>query len=242
MRHDVGRGTGWGVRYVRYVGYVGYVRYGSALPFLFFDNDGVLVDTEHLYLQASRDVLAARGIALSEDQYIDLFLRRNRGLLHFADEYRWSVDELVDMRTRRNALYADLLRDHAPVLPGVVETLASLSGRARMAIVTSSRREHFDIIHAASGLLPYFEFVLAAGDYAASKPDPSPYLTAVTRAGVDPARCLVVEDSERGLTSALAAGLRCVVVPSRLTRGQRFDGAWRMLDSVRDLPRVLETL
>lgn len=202
---------------------------------IFWDNDGVLVDTEHLYMQASRDILATRGLPLSEDQYIELFLRQNRGLLHFADEYRWSNEELVDMRTRRNALYADLLRDHSPVLPGVADTLAALAGRVRMAIVTSSRREHFDIIHAASGLLPYFEFVLADGDYTASKPDPAPYLAAVARADVDPARCLVVEDSERGLTSALGAGLRCVVVPSRLTRDQSFDGAYRVLDSVRDV-------
>ncbi len=209
---------------------------------IFFDNDGVLVDTEHLYMEASRAVLGERGIDLSEVTYIELFMRQNRGLLHFADECGWSPDDLSEMRARRNTLYAAMLAREPLVLDGVVETLEALRGRVRMAIVTSSRRDHFDLIHARTGLLRYFEFVLADGDYAASKPDPAPYLTAVTRAGVDPSSCVVIEDSERGLASAVAAGLRCVVVPSRLTRGSRFDGAWRVVDDVRDVPRMLESL
>lgn len=210
--------------------------------FVFFDNDGVLVDTEHLYMEASRSVLAERGIALPVADYIELFMRQNRGLLHFADECGWSAEELRDMRLRRNDLYAGMLVREPLTLDGVDETLEALSGRTRMAIVTSSRRDHFEIIHARTGLLRYFDFALTDGDYAVSKPDPAPYLTAVQRAGVDPSSCVVVEDSERGLASALAAGLRCVVVPSRLTRGASFDGAWWVIDDVRELPRLLQIL
>jgi len=209
---------------------------------LFFDNDGVLVDTEHLYMEASQWVLAEQGIALGAAEYVDLFMRQNRGLLHFADAHGWSADRLQAMRARRNERYAALLAREPVMLDGVAETLATLHGRAPMGIVTSSRREHFDIIHARTGLLRYFDFVLAEGDYPVSKPDPAPYLAAIARTGADPSACLVIEDSERGLRSALAAGLRCAIVPSRLTRGQRFDGAWRVLDDVRQLPGVLETL
>jgi HAD superfamily hydrolase (TIGR01509 family) len=211
------------------------------LSFVFFDNDGVLVDTEHLYMEASRAVLADCGIGLPEADYIELFMRQNRGLLHFADLCGWTADELRDRRARRNALYAGLLARAPLVLDGVEETLEALHGRTRLAIVTSSRRDHFDLIHGRTGLLRYFDFVLTEGDYPVSKPDPAPYLAAVTRAGVDPSSCLVVEDSERGLAAAVAAGLRCIVVPSRLTRGARFDGAWRVLDDVRDVPRAIET-
>ncbi|MCC7043476.1 MAG: HAD family phosphatase [Acidobacteria bacterium] len=210
--------------------------------FVFFDNDGVLVDTEHLYMEASRAVLAERGIDLPQADYVELFMRQNRGLLHFADERGWSAGELMTTRARRNALYAAMLAREPLVLDGVVETLDALHGRARMAIVTSSRRDHFDIIHGRTGLLRYFDFALTDGDYPISKPDPAPYLTAVARAGVDPSLCLVVEDSERGLAAAVAAGLRAVIVPSRLTRGSRFDGAWRVLDDVRDVARVVETM
>lgn len=209
---------------------------------IFWDNDGVLVDTEHLYMEAGREVLAERGITLTDAQYVELFLRQNRGMLHFADEHGWSHEDLQALRTRRDGVYAALLSRESRVIDGVADTLAALHGRVRMAIVTSSRRSHFDIIHASSGLLQYFDFVLAEGDYVASKPHPAPYLAAIDRAGVNPGQCLVIEDSERGLTSALAAGVRCAIVPSRLTRGARFEGACCVLDDVRDVPQIIETL
>lgn len=209
---------------------------------VFFDNDGILVDTEHLYFEASRQVLASCGIGLSEAQYVQLFLRENRGLLHFSDAHGWSADELAVLRATRNDIYADLLGREARVIDGVEEVLDLLHGRCRLAIVTSSYRRHFELIHARSGLLRYFDFVLADGDYAASKPHPAPYLTALSRAAAPADRCLVVEDSERGLASALAAGLRCVIVPSRLTRSQQFEGAWQVLNDIRELPDVIVSL
>ena len=98
-----------------------------------------------------------------------------------------------------------------------------------MGIVTSSRKDHFDLIHQSTGLLKYFDFVLTASDYARTKPDPAPYLRAVERSGVGREACVAIEDSERGLESATRAGIRCIVVPSSLTRGCKFVGAHQFL-------------
>src|SRR4029079_9112318 len=94
--------------------------------------------------------------------------------------------------------------------------------------VTSSEPAPFARTHARTGLLSHFELVLAQGDYARSKPEPDPYLRAVERLGVAGDRCLVIEDSERGLRAAKAAGLRCWGIPSGLTAG----GAFETADSV----------
>ncbi|MBI4195345.1 MAG: HAD family phosphatase [Betaproteobacteria bacterium] len=209
------------------------------LKAILWDNDGVLVDTEHLYFLATRDTLAARGIEISEGQYLDLFLRQSRGILHFAREHGWPGEELEAVRRERGALYSELLRGRSHVIDGVGAVLAALHGRYRMGIVTSSQREHFDIIHETSGLLRYFEFVIASGDYANPKPHPEPYLKGIERAGVARDECLVIEDSERGLAAATAAGVRCIIVPSRLTAGCAFSDAHRVLSSIRDLPGVL---
>jgi HAD superfamily hydrolase (TIGR01509 family) len=99
-----------------------------------------------------------------------------------------------------------------------------------MAIVTSSEPEPFAAAHARAGIRHHFELVLTRDMYALAKPDPEPYALAVARLGVAPDRCLVVEDSERGLRAAKAAGLTCWVVPSTLTRGGRFEGADAILD------------
>jgi len=206
---------------------------------IFWDNDGVLVDTERLYFQATREVLGQAGIELTPAQYLEWFMVQGTGAWHLAAERGFPPAAIDRMRQERNARYSDLLGREPLVIPGVREVLEALHGSYTMGIVTSSEREHFEIIHRSSGLLPYFQFVLTNGDYTHSKPHPEPYLLAVERSGFRKAECLVVEDTERGLTAALAAGLACVVVPTDLTRRCAFAGARHVLESITELPTVL---
>ena len=206
---------------------------------IFWDNDGVLVDTEHLYFEATQQVLAQAGIRLTEDTYLELFLRQGRGAWHLAEERGVPPADIDRLRDERNALYAHLL-DQAPrLIEGVLDVLEALHGKYVMGVVTSSRKDHFDVIHRSTGVLKYFDFVLAAGDYSRGKPAPDPYLLAVERSGATPDECIAVEDSERGLEAAVLAGLKCLIVPSRLTRSCTFPGAYRILRSVRDVPLAL---
>jgi HAD superfamily hydrolase (TIGR01509 family) len=206
---------------------------------IFWDNDGVLVDTEHLYFQATQHVLASAGIPLTADQYIELFLVKGRGAWHLAEERGLAPSEIDELRNSRNALYSEWLGEAPRLTADITRVLDALHGRYVMGVVTSSLKDHFDVIHRHTGLLKYFDFVLTAGDYRRSKPDPEPYLRAVDRSGVDREACVAIEDSARGLESARAAGIRCIVVPSGLTRASRFVGAYRVLDSIGDLLGVL---
>jgi len=206
---------------------------------IFWDNDGVLVDTEHLYFEATRDVLASINISLSEEQYVELFLTQGKGAWHLAEARGLPPHEIDRLREERNRLYATRLGLGPLVIPGVTGALDALHGRYLMGVVTSSRKDHFDLIHQATGLPRYFDFVLAAGDYARAKPEPDPYELAIERSGFDREACVAIEDSERGLESAKRAGIRCIVVPSKLTRRCRFDGAHRVLENVGQIPDVL---
>jgi HAD superfamily hydrolase (TIGR01509 family) len=209
---------------------------------IFWDNDGVLVDTEHLYFEATRDVLASVDVALTEDDYRELFLVQGRGAWHLAEGRGLPAPEVAALKERRNTRYAELIAEKPRPLPGVLEVVSALHGRCRMGVVTSSRRDHFEIIHRRTGLLPYFDFVVTADDCPRTKPCPDPYVRAIDMSGVDRAAALAIEDSERGLAAATAAGLRCVVVPSRLTQSQTFDGALRRLAGIREIPALLRTL
>jgi beta-phosphoglucomutase-like phosphatase (HAD superfamily) len=111
----------------------------------------------------------------------------------------------------------------------VPETLQQLQGRVRMAVVTSSQRQHFDVMHSDTGLRRYFEFVLAREDFRETKPNPEPYLLALERLRMKADNCVAVEDSERGLAAARAAGLRCLVIPNKITRRCTFEGATAIL-------------
>jgi HAD superfamily hydrolase (TIGR01509 family) len=189
---------------------------------LFFDNDGVLVDTEHLYFAANKLVLAQNGQNLSLTQFADISLRQGQSVIRNLLPGR-SRDELNSLHQQRDQLYSELLQSEPISVPCVEEQLNELRQRFRMAIVTSSRREHFDIIHSRLNLLKHFDFVLTREDYSASKPDPDPYLAAIRRCGEPPDNCLVIEDTPRGLRSALAAGLECIVIPNRLLDGTDFE-------------------
>jgi HAD superfamily hydrolase (TIGR01509 family) len=206
---------------------------------VFWDNDGVLVDTEHLYFEASRRAVADIPFDLNEELYGEYFLRQNTGIWHLLPPLGCSEKMIEALKTRRNELYARLLASADVAIPEALEVLAQLHGRLSMGIVTSCQPEHFAIIHRQADILQYMDFVITPDHYNNSKPDPEPYLLAVQRSGVMAEHCLVIEDSERGLAAACAAGLRCWVVPSRLTQGCRFDGAERILDSLEEIPRLL---
>ena len=199
---------------------------------IFWDNDGVLMATEHLYYQANAEALAQVGVELSQEEY-----RRCQGesVLALAD----GGCDAVELRRVRDAIYYRLLAEESRVYPGVPETLERLYGRLPMAVVTSCRRANFMQMHRDSGLLGYFDFILTREDYRASKPDPEPYLTACARAGLDPGRCLAIEDSERGVISASRAGLAVAAIPGSLNQGGDFSAARWLLDGIRELPALL---
>ena len=208
---------------------------------VFFDNDGVLVDTEHLYFEATTSILAEVGTIVSEAEYIEINLRHGRSVFDLVRD-RFDEPAIEQLRRRRNARYTAMLEAGVPPLDGIATVLAALQSRARLAVVTSSNPEHFDIIHGFTGLLPFFEFAVTNRDYTRSKPHPDPYLTALARAGCAADEVIAIEDSERGLAAARAAGLRCIVVPRGLTRGGRFAGAHRVLESTDQIVAAVEEL
>jgi len=200
---------------------------------IFWDNDGVLMETEHLYYQANAEALASAGVALTIDDFRRISLRQGESVLTLA------AGDGAELRRVRDEIYYRLLGEEARVIPGVQATLERLHGRLPMAIVTSCRRENFLQMHRASGLLGYFDFILTREDYNASKPDPEPYLTACARAGLDPSRCLAIEDSERGIKSAARAGLSVAAIPGELNQGGDFAAARWLLDAIDELPSLL---
>jgi HAD superfamily hydrolase (TIGR01509 family) len=209
---------------------------------ILWDNDGVLVDTEELYYRATREGLAELGIELGVADYVELSLRRGASCFDLASERGVDAPRIEATRLRRNARYEELLRGGVELIDGVAETLHALRDVARMAIVTSTRPEHFALVHDRTGIREHVELVLTRADYTRSKPDPQPYLMAAERLGVSPADCLVVEDTERGLVSATRAGMRCVVIPRGLSAGGDYAGAYRVLTHVAELLPIVRAL
>jgi HAD superfamily hydrolase (TIGR01509 family) len=206
--------------------------------YVLFDHDGVLVDTEYWYFEAGRRALAEIGVALDRDRHV-------RDMKHGAGTWAQAraegVDEQTIARQRevRNVYYQDYLRTEAIEIDGVADALAELSPHVRMAIVTTARRVDFDLIHQKRTLTRFMEFVLAREDYTLAKPHPEPYLTGLRRFGAGRDETLVVEDSSRGLGSAVAAGIDCAVVHHDFTQGQDFSRATYRIRTLAELKDIV---
>ena len=203
-----------------------------------FDHDGVLVDTEFWYYKAGERALAEIGLTLDLDQYLrDM----SRGLGTWAQAKAAGVSEHTISRQReaRDAYYQEYLRTESIEIEGVVETLAELSKHVRMAIVTTAKRADFEIIHEQRHIRQFMDFVLVREDYELAKPHPEPYLTGLKRFGAAKGETLVVEDSSRGLNSAVAAGIDCVIVHNAFTQAQDFSQATHRIDSLSELKDLI---
>ncbi|MBO0924355.1 HAD-IA family hydrolase [Cellulomonas sp. zg-ZUI199] len=206
--------------------------------YILFDHDGVLVDTEHWYWTAGERALADVGVVLDKAQYLS---DMSRGLGTWAQARAAGVDEpTIDrVRVARDGYYQEYLRTQPIEIDGVVDVLAELSRHARLAIVTTSKRADFDLIHEKRQIRSFMEFVLVREDYQRAKPDPEPYLTGLRRFGAALSDTLVVEDSARGLRSAMAAGIDCAVVDNHFTRDGDFSGARYRIDTLRELVDIV---
>lgn len=209
-----------------------------AKKFILFDHDGVLVDTEPWYFEAGRRALAEIGLPLDREQYLRDMAD---GMTTWAQARAAGVDERViaGLREKRDRYYRDYLRTESIEIAGVPEVLAALSSHVRMAIVTTAKRADFDLIHQKRQLTRFMDFVLVREDYDRAKPHPEPYLNALERFDAARGEALVVEDSARGLRSAVAAGIDCAVVHNDFTAAQDVSLATHRIESLAELQRIV---
>ena len=183
---------------------------------MLFDMDGLLVDTEPLWLETETAVMARLGAPWApQDQ---------QALL--GGSMQWTVSYLLGKATRPvppetvARWMLDGMLDRAAdgrvvVRPGARELVAEVAAAGvPHALVTSSQRRFADAVLLVTGMT--FPVTVCGEDVTATKPDPEPYLLAAKLLDADPARCVVLEDSPNGVASAAAAGCRVLAVPSLL--------------------------
>jgi HAD superfamily hydrolase (TIGR01509 family) len=205
---------------------------------ILFDHDGVLVDTEVWYYRAGERALAEIGVTLDKDRYVE---DMDKGLGTWAQARAAGVDEQTISRQReaRDRYYQEYLRSEVIEIDGVAEALAELSPYVRMAIVTTAKKADFDLIHEKRRIRQLMDFVLVREDYQRAKPHPEPYLTGLNRFGATKDETLVVEDSSRGLSSAVAAGIDCAVVHNDFMGGHDFSAARYRIGGLSELKDIV---
>lgn len=189
---------------------------------VFFDMDGLLIDSEPLWLEVETEIMARLGgdwagadksclVGGSMERTVSYMLELAERPVPPAQVSAWLLD-CMTARVRRAAANGGVR-----VMPGARELLAELtSSGVPRALVTSSDRLVMDEILTGIGAADgkVFATTVCAQDVRRTKPDPEPYLTAARRLGVDPARCVVLEDSINGVIAGEAAGCVTVAVPA----------------------------
>lgn len=202
---------------------------------ILWDNDGVLVDTEKFYYQSTKEILSKYDVDLTKDLYIQNLLINSCGAWHLIPENKLPNRDISSLRAERNLRYSELIKSSGLLIDGVTETLENLHRKYKMAVVTSCIKTHFDLIHSSTNIIQYFDFVLTREAYKVSKPDPEPYLLAVEKLALPKEECLVIEDSQRGLIAAHAAGIQCWIIPNEFTRDLDFSLAAKVLNNISEV-------
>lgn len=209
--------------------------------YLLFDNDGVLVETEKYYYKANVKALAEFGLVLEFDTYMEIMARGGTAW-EIAQQHGISQQDIDTKRAQRDIYYQEYIQNENIEIDGVIETLELLSKHYKMGIVTTSRRVDFELIHNSREIVKYMDFTLCVEDYPRSKPYPDPYLAAMAKFKAKSHECIVIEDSKRGLSSAVNAGIDCIVVHNEFTATHDFSQASYKIDNISKLPTLLETL
>ena len=179
-----------------------------------WDLDGTIVDTEPLWMAAEHELAAAHGKIWTEEDALHLVgnsLIVSGEYIRTTLEIDMSAEEIVDYLVSR---LAAALREHIDWRPGARELIEALDAAGvPQALVTMSYAE---IAEPVASALP-FAAVVTGDAVERPKPFPDPYLLAAEKLGVDASKCLAIEDSRTGATSANAAGCDVLVVPHFVT-------------------------
>ena len=181
-----------------------------------FDMDGLLIDSEPLWLQVETVVMARLGAEWTEaDQAQLIGGSLDRSVRYMLSRATKAVPPDLVGEWLMSGIAEMVRRSGVPIQPGARELVAEVAAAGLPhALVTSSERRFMNQVLASTGLR--FDALVCADDVSVTKPDPEPYLLAAKLVGVPPGDCFALEDSPNGVASAEAAGCRVIAVPSLL--------------------------
>ncbi|RJQ43114.1 MAG: HAD family phosphatase [Gaiellales bacterium] len=186
----------------------------SSVEAVIFDLDGVLIDSEHVWDEARREVTGELGGVWRDEA--------TRAMMGMSS-VEWSTymhealhiplpPEAINRRVveRMEAIY----RKELPLFPGAREAVERMAAKWPLGLASSSNRELIDYVLEAADLQGNFRVTVSSEEVERGKPGPDVYLEAAWRMGVEPSACVAIEDSGNGIRAGKAAGMRVIVIPN----------------------------
>ena len=206
-----------------------------------FDMDGLLIDTEVIYIEAMQRSARALGREMPLDFCHSMVGVAGHECNLMIEAYYGEGFSIAEFRKHFSTHLRRLIDAGIPLKPGVVELMDFLAGRSLpLAVATSAGRTTAEHHLGRAGLLDRFNAVATRDDVERAKPHPDVYIEAARRLGVAPERCIAFEDSNIGLAAAHAAGTMAFMVPDLVAALP--ESRAKSLDVVPDLHEALRLL
>jgi beta-phosphoglucomutase len=177
-----------------------------------WDLDGVIIDSADEHRRAWHRLAQEEGLPFTDEQFWATFGQRNDTIipLLWGEMPAEHVRELAD---RKEAYFREFIRETAAPLPGAIELLTALKEAGyQQALASSTPTANIDLISEVLGLKHYLTALVSGESVAHGKPAPDVFLKAASELGIEPHKCLVIEDAIAGVEAALAGGMHCIAV------------------------------
>lgn len=212
----------------------------SGAEAVIFDFDNVIVDSEPFHYRAYSEVFAGKGHTIDREEYWVEWTSKGGGAEGEIRRYGLDLDP-ADIRYEKDPVYSSYCeKGEIPLFPDAVPIIELFrSSGIRTSIASGSYSHDVNALLSAHGISHLFETVVGKDDSGRIKPFPEPYLLAAERLGLEPAKCFAIEDAEKGVISAHAAGMMVIVVETEVTAGVPIAGADLELPGLADLYKVM---
>ena len=203
-----------------------------------FDMDGVIIDSEPIHSRVKMDTFAHFGIPFNEADLAH-YMGRTSGAIFRETLAKYGRTDInpQDMADYKHAHYLEILQsgEIAPV-EGSVELIKALhEAGIPLALATSSNVRVMNTVLDSFDIRKYFTSILSGGELPESKPNPAIYLISAERLAVEPADCMVIEDTENGILAAKRAGMFCTAYLNPNSGKQDLTLADRVVDSLMEI-------
>ncbi len=198
------------------------------------DLDGLLADTEKHHMKAYQETLSVYGIELSDEEYISHWIRNGFGIADFVKKYRLELDP-NQTHSQKMVRYREKVTGQLEPMPGAMTFLGSIHGKKRLALASNSYRDNVELVLDRLGMADLFDAILTRDDAGRTKPAPDIFIRTAEMLGEPASSCIVIEDAQKGIEAAYAAGMKCIAVPNVYTAEDDFSRATIVVASLEDV-------
>ena len=204
-----------------------------------FDFDGLLVDSEPIYVSANKRFLAERGV--QDFSIIEKIfgMRAEETFVLMKDTFKLkgSVDEMMNIRN--NYILEDFENGKLNLMPNLIKVLDILQEKYSLSIGSSSKKILLQKAMEIHNITKYFPIIVCGDDVIKGKPEPDIYLKVAERLNLDPSECIVLEDAPNGILAGKRAGMSTIAIPNAQTKHLDFPTPDYRVHGLKDVPELL---